>query len=370
MQHPDSYFMEQAIRLSAKGRPLSPPNPAVGCVIVRDGDIIASGFTQKAGGHHAEIEALTDAERRGVNIEGATVYVTLEPCSHYGRTPPCALALINHRVGRVVAAMKDPNPLVAGKGLAMLEAAGIPTACGVLEEEAWESNRGFFTRMTRGTPWVTLKVGASIDGRTALPNGESQWITGEAARQDVQRLRSESGAILTGIGTVLADDCRLNVRLPGRDPAEIRQPLRVVVDSSLRTPVTARVIGEDGLCLIVCAKADPKRKAELEMRGAEVIELPGSDGRVDLRALVSELGRREVNDLLAEGGATLNGALLDAGLVDEIVVYTAPILIGEGRGMWSVGPYKRLAEAERWAYRSVSRLGEDLCFDLRNQRKD
>ena len=305
-----------------------------------------------------------------MNIEGATVYVTLEPCSHYGRTPPCALALINHRVGRVVAAMKDPNPLVAGKGLAMLEAAGIPTACGVLEEEAWESNRGFFTRMTRGTPWVTLKVGASIDGRTALPNGESQWITGEAARQDVQRLRSESGAILTGIGTVLADDCRLNVRLPGRDPAEIRQPLRVVVDSSLRTPATARVIGEDGLCLIVCAKADPKRKAELEMRGAEVIELPGSDGRVDLRALVSELGRREVNDLLAEGGATLNGALLDAGLVDEIVVYTAPILIGEGRGMWSVGPYKRLAEAERWAYRSVSRLGEDLCFDLRNQRKD
>ena len=347
MQHPDSYFMEQAIRLSAKGRPLSPPNPAVGCVIVRDGEIIASGFTQKAGGHHAEIEALTDAEKRGVNIEGATVYVTLEPCSHYGRTPPCALALINHRVGRVVAAMKDPNPLVAGKGLAMLEAAGIPTACGVLEEEAWESNRGFFTRMTRGTPWVTLKVGASIDGCTALPNGESQWITGEAARQDVQRLRSESGAILTGIGTVLADDCRLNVRLPGRDPEEIRQPLRVVVDSSLRTPVTARVIGEDGLCLIVCAKADPKRKAELEMRGAEVIELPGSDGRVDLRALVSELGRREVNDLLAEGGATLNGALLDAGLVDEIVVYTAPILIGEGRGMWSVGPYKRLAEAEQ-----------------------
>ena len=363
----DEYYMARALKLAQRGRFTTHPNPNVGCVIVKDGEIVGEGYHQRAGEPHAEVHALRMA---GEKAKGATAYVTLEPCSHHGRTPPCCDALIAAGVARVVASMQDPNPQVAGRGLYRLQQAGIDVSHGLMMSEAEQLNKGFLKRMRTGFPYIQLKLGASLDGRTAMASGESQWITGEAARQDVQRLRSESGAILTGIGTVLADDCRLNVRLPGRDPAEIRQPLRVVVDSSLRTPVTARVIGEDGLCLIVCAKADPKRKAELEMRGAEVIELPGSDGRVDLRALVSELGRREVNDLLAEGGATLNGALLDAGLVDEIVVYTAPILIGEGRGMWSVGPYKRLAEAERWAYRSVSRLGEDLCFDLRNQRKD
>ncbi|MCI5850227.1 MAG: bifunctional diaminohydroxyphosphoribosylaminopyrimidine deaminase/5-amino-6-(5-phosphoribosylamino)uracil reductase RibD [Sutterellaceae bacterium] len=364
MESLDEKYMRIALELSAKGRPLSPPNPAVGCVMVKDGRVIAEGFTQKAGGHHAEIEALLDAERRGQSVEGATAYVTLEPCSHYGRTPPCAKALIEHRLGRVVAAMKDPNPRVAGRGLAMLEAAGIPTACGVLAPEAWESNRGFFTRMTRGTPWVTLKVGASIDGKTALPNGESQWITSEAARADVHRLRSEAGAVMTGVGTVLSDDCRLNARLPGRDPATVRQPLRIVVDSSLRTPPGARVIGEEG-CLIACAKADPARRSELELRGAEVVEFPGTDGRVDLRALVGELGRREVNDLLLEAGSELNGSMLALGLVDEIIVYASPMLIGSGRGMWNLGPYEKLAQAERWSYHSVSRIGDDLCIDLR-----
>lgn len=360
----DVRFMRMALELSARGRPLSPPNPAVGCVIVRDGQVIARGFTQKAGGHHAEIEALQDADRRGVDVAGATAYVTLEPCSHYGRTPPCALALIKRGLGRVVAAMKDPNPRVAGRGLAMLEEAGIPTESGVLADEAWESNRGFFTRMTRGTPWVRLKVGASLDGRTALPNGKSQWITCEAARQDVHRLRSEAGAVLTGIGTVLADDCRLTARLPGKAPAEIRQPLRVVADSRLRLPEKAKVIGEEG-CLVACA-ADPRgRAAGLSARGAEVITLAGADGEVDLTALMRELGCREVNDLLVEAGAGLNGALLRAGLVDEITVYMSPKLLGEGRGMWALGPYAELSEASRWSYHSVSRTGEDLRIDLR-----
>lgn len=360
----DVRFMREALEIAARGKPLSPPNPAVGCVIVRGGEVIARGFTQKAGGHHAEIEALRDADRRGVSVEGATVYVTLEPCSHYGRTPPCALALIGRRVGRVVAAMTDPNPKVAGRGLAMLEEAGIPTEKGVLADEAWESNRGFFTRMTRGTPWVRLKVGATLDGRTALPNGRSQWITSEASRQDVHRLRSEAGAVLTGIGTVLADDCRLTARLPGKDPAEIRQPLRVVADSKLRLPAGASVIGEDG-CLVVCA-ADPEGRAgELEARGAEVLALPGRDGEADLEALVKELGRREVNDLLVEAGAGLNGALLRAGLVDEITVYVSPQLFGAGRGMWALGPYEELSEAEKWSYHCVSRTGEDLRIDLR-----
>lgn len=356
--------MRMALELSARGRPLSPPNPAVGCVIVRGGHVIARGFTQKAGGHHAEIEALLDADRQGIDVAGATAYVTLEPCSHYGRTPPCALALIKRRIGRVVAAMKDPNPRVAGRGLAMLEAAGIPAQSGVLAAEAWESNRGFFTRMTRGTPWVRLKVGASLDGRTALPNGRSQWISCEASREDVHRLRSEAGAVLTGIGTVLADDCRLTARLPGRDPDSIRQPLRVVADSSLRLPAGAKVIGGEG-CLVACAGDPAGRASELELRGAEVLALPGKDGKVDLAALMRELGRREVNDLLVEAGAGLNGALLQAGLVDEITVYMAPKLLGEGRGMWSLGPYETLSQAGTWSYHGISRTGDDLRIDLR-----
>lgn len=360
----DLRFMRMALELSARGRAIAPPNPSVGCVIVKNGVVIGRGYTQKAGGHHAEIEALQDAAGRGADVAGATVYVTLEPCSHYGRTPPCAKALIDHRVGRVVAAMTDPNPLVAGKGLAMLEAAGIPTERNVLQKEAWESNRGFFTRMTRGTPWVKLKAGVSIDGRTALENGQSQWITGEASRADVQRLRSESGAVLTGIGTVLADDCRLTARPAGRDPSSVRQPLRVVADSQLRMPEAARVIGEGG-CLVACATADGIRAAALRSRGAEVVSLPGADGRVDLRELLAELGRREVNDLLVEAGSVLNAALLRAGLVDEIVLYVSPMLIGRGRGLWELGPYQSLSQAEKWSYHSVARLGEDLRIDLR-----
>ena len=362
----DELFMREALEVSAAGRALAPPNPSVGCVIVRDGKVIASGHTQRAGGHHAEIEALEDAARRGVDVAGATVYVTLEPCSHYGRTPPCALALIRHRVGRVVAAMLDPNPLVAGRGLAMLKEAGVAVESGVLAREAWESNRGFFTRMTRGLPWVTMKVGASVDGLTALPNGVSQWITCPESLRDVHRRRSEAGAVLTGIGTVLADDCRLNARLPGDPPQGRRQPLRVVADSSLRTPARARVIGERG-CLVVCASDPAGRTAELEAAGAEVCRLAGEGGRVDLAALMKELARREVNDVLVEAGAGLNGALLEAGLVDEIVVYMAPSLLGSGRGMWSLRPMERLDQAQRWSYHTVSRIGKDLCLTLRKE---
>ncbi len=363
-QEKDEVFMRAALAESEKGRAIAPPNPSVGCVIVRDGEIIARGHTQRAGGHHAEIEAMQDAERRGVDIRGAEAYVTLEPCSHYGRTPPCALALIRHGIGRVVAAMKDPNPQVAGKGLSMLEEAGVRTCCGVLEKEAYESNRGFFTRMVTGLPWVTLKAGATLDGRTALPNGVSQWITGEAARAEVHRLRSEAGAVLTGVGTVIADDCQLTARIPGEMLP--RQPLRVVLDTHLRTPENARVIGEDGRCLIICGPGAPaeKRRA-LEMRGAEVLEMPCRDGHTDIRAVIAELGRREVNQVLCEAGAGVNGAVLRADAADELLVFMAPMTVGAGRGMWELGPYEKLSQAGRWTYHDVSLFGNDLCIQLR-----
>ncbi|HUP93774.1 MAG TPA: bifunctional diaminohydroxyphosphoribosylaminopyrimidine deaminase/5-amino-6-(5-phosphoribosylamino)uracil reductase RibD, partial [Burkholderiales bacterium] len=322
----DRGYMARALELAARGLYTTTPNPRVGCVIVRDGVIVGEGWHERAGEPHAEVHALRAA---GARAQGASVYVTLEPCAHHGRTPPCTEALVGARVARVVAAMRDPNPLVEGKGLAALEAAGIATACGMLEAEARELNVGFLSRMTRGRPWVRMKIAASLDGKTALVNGRSQWITGTEARRDGHRWRARACAILTGIGTVKDDDPELTVR----EVETSRQPLRVIVDSRLECPPAARVIGAG--TLIAVAAADEKRSAALAARGAEVIVLPNAAAKVDLNALLRELARREVNEVHVEAGHKLNGSLLRENLVDELLVYLAPHIVGDAaRGMF------------------------------------
>lgn len=349
--------MAQALRLAEKGLTTTTPNPRVGCVIVRDGQIVGAGWHERAGQPHAEIHALRAA---GDLARGATAYVTLEPCSHHGRTPPCANALIDAGVARVVAAMRDPNPQVAGGGIHLLTLAGIQAEVGLLEEPARELNLGFIARMTRGHPWLRLKTAASLDGRTALANGESKWITGPAARADVQVWRARACAILTGIGTVLADDPRMNVR----DIATPRQPLKVIVDSRLETPPTAQILA--GGALIVCAEADPGRRAALEAAGAEILVLPAAHGRVDLPALMHELGRRGLNEIHAEAGATLNGALLEAGLVDEWIAYTAPVVMGaDARGLFNLPPLADMAQRRHFKLHDTRMVGGDLRLTLR-----
>ncbi|HAN55789.1 MAG TPA: bifunctional diaminohydroxyphosphoribosylaminopyrimidine deaminase/5-amino-6-(5-phosphoribosylamino)uracil reductase RibD [Betaproteobacteria bacterium] len=339
--------MAQALQLAERGVYSTSPNPRVGCVIVKDGRVVGQGWHQCAGEAHAEIHALKEA---GDAARGATVYVTLEPCSHHGRTPPCAEALIAAGVARVVAAMQDPNPQVAGNGLALLEKAGIRTACGLLEDAARVLNVGFIKRMVIGHPWLRIKTASSLDGKTALSSGDSKWITSDAARQDVHRLRARSCAILTGIGTLLADDPQLNVR--GVETP--RQPLKVVVDSRLNTPPTAQIL-RDGNTLIVCAEPDAKRMAALERAGAEVICLPG------VSALLSILARRGVNELLTEAGATLNGALIAAGFVDEWVMYVAPVLLGDGaRGLFALPEPAQMQDRRALAIKDMRQIGADL----------
>jgi diaminohydroxyphosphoribosylaminopyrimidine deaminase/5-amino-6-(5-phosphoribosylamino)uracil reductase len=351
----DHRHMAHALRLAARGLFTTMPNPRVGCVIARDGQIIGEGWHERAGEPHAEIHALRQA---GAAARGATAYVTLEPCSHHGRTPPCAAALIDAGVARVVAAMRDPNPRVAGQGLEMLTLAGIRAEVGLMEAEARELNPGFVSRMTRGRPWLRLKTASSLDGRTALANGVSQWITGEAARAAVQRLRARACAILTGSGTVLADNPRMTVR----ELDAGRQPLRVVVDSRLRTPPDAAILP----ALIACAHAEPARAEALRTAGAEVMALPGASGRVDLAALMLELGRREINEVHVEAGAALNGALLDAGLVDEWVAYVAPMAMGhDARGLFELPGFETLAQAARFRITDTRMLGGDLRLTLR-----
>jgi diaminohydroxyphosphoribosylaminopyrimidine deaminase/5-amino-6-(5-phosphoribosylamino)uracil reductase len=355
----DHAYMAQALRLAERGLHSTTPNPRVGCVIVKDGEVVGEGWHQRAGEPHAEIHALNQA---GHEARGATVYVTLEPCSHHGRTPPCANALIDAGVGRVLAAMRDPNPQVAGRGMELLTLAGIDSRVGLLEAEARELNLGFISRMTRGRPWVRVKSAASVDGKTALLSGESKWITCEAARADVQRWRARACAILTGVGTVLADDPQMNVRLPGIE----RQPLRVILDSRLTTPASARILA--GGVLLVCAEEDPTRRAALAAAGAEVVRLSGDDGRVDLVALMAELARRGINELHVEAGATLNGALLRAGLVDEWVAYQAPVVLGhQARGLFDVPALGDMAARWVFSYRDVRQIGEDLRLILRPQ---
>jgi len=329
------------------------PNPRVGCIIVRDGAIVGEGWHERAGEPHAEVHALRQA---GEAARGADAYVTLEPCSHHGRTPPCAQALIDAGVSRVVAAMLDPNPKVSGSGLQLLQANGIAAVSGLMEAQARRINPGFIARMMRGRPWLTLKVAASLDGRTALENGVSQWITGSAARSDVQRQRARSCAILTGIGTVLADDPQMTVR-----ELEIgRQPFRVVVDSHLRIPLNARIL-QGGNTIIACIEGDGEKKTQLRTMGVIILELPETDGAVCLTILMEALAEREINEVLVEAGATLNGALMRSGLVDELLLYYAPTLLGgDARAMFGLPPLTEMAQRFDLDILSLDRVGQDI----------
>jgi len=354
----DRRWMARALQCAREGRYTTHPNPRVGCVIVRDGEPVGEGFHPRAGEPHAEVFAL---RRAGERARGATAYVTLEPCAHFGRTPPCARALVEAGVSRVVMASLDSNPLVAGKGRAILEAAGIATTVGVLEDEARALNPGFLRRMAGGLPWVRLKMAGSLDGRTGMSSGESKWITGPDARRDVQTWRAMSSAIITGIGTVLADDPALNVRPPDwRDwhYSEPVQPWRVILDSQLRLPLTARVLAADAAVIVVAsAAADPVKAAALTACGAEVWRLAPGEG---LRELLLRLAQRGANEVLVEAGATLAGAFAEAGLVDEYVLYLAPTLLGsEGRPLLAL-PFTRMAQQQRLRITDLRQVGPDL----------
>lgn len=348
----------RALELARQATGFTEPNPRVGCVIAdAQGRVLGEGRTQPAGQAHAEVMALADAASRGHEVRGATAYVTLEPCSHHGRTGPCCDALVAAGITRVVASLEDPNPLVAGQGFARLRAAGVAVEVGPGADGSRELNLGFFSRMVRGTPWVRMKIAASLDGQTALANGASQWITGEAARADGHVWRARAGAVLTGIGTVLEDDPRLDVR---QAPVG-KQPPLVVVDSRLQTPPEAALFRvADRPVWIYAAERQPEAQARLEALGATVTHLPGPGGKVDLAALMKDLGGRGVNELHVEAGFKLNGSLLREGLVDEFLVYLAPKLVGAGQGMANVGPLENLADATALEFVSTERIGADL----------
>ncbi len=345
-------YMARALELARHGLYTTTPNPRVGCVIVRDGAVVGEGWHARAGEAHAEVLALREAAGRA---RGATAYVTLEPCAHHGRTPPCCEALASAGVSRVIAAMEDPNPLVAGRGFAVLRAANIAVETGPMAHEARELNIGFVSRMTRQRPWVRLKVAASLDGKTALANGQSQWITGPQARRDGHAWRAQACAVLTGIGTVKDDNPQLTVR----DVQTTRQPLRVVVDSRLETPPDARVMGAGAL--IAAAAHDAARAGPLRARGADIVVLPNAGGKVELPDLMLELGRRGINELHVEAGYKLNGSLLNEGLVDELLVYLAPSLIGErARGMFNLPELQALSQQRRLDFVDVRQIGPDI----------
>jgi diaminohydroxyphosphoribosylaminopyrimidine deaminase/5-amino-6-(5-phosphoribosylamino)uracil reductase len=361
MSHSDSdaQRMREAMVLAESAIGVSDPNPRVGCVIAEsNGRTLGLGSTQQAGGPHAEVMALRDAQAAGNRLQGATAWVTLEPCAHHGRTPPCCDALIAAGIRRVVIAVEDPFPQVAGAGIERMRAAGIEVSVmdGPCAESAIALNIGYFSRVLRGRPWVRLKVAASLDGRTALSNGGSQWITGTEARADGHRWRRRAGAVLTGIGTVVADDPRLDVRLV---PTTL-QPLRVVVDSRARLALDARLLEPPGQVLVVTSVDDPASARSLRARGAEVIQLGSPEGQVDLPGLLAELGRRGVNELHVEAGETLNAALLRADLVDEWLIYMAPLLIGRGRGIAAGDALTDLSEAMRMQFIECSPCGPDL----------
>lgn len=345
--------MASALALAERGLYTTTPNPRVGCVIVKGGVVVGSGWHEAAGQPHAEVNALREA---GKKARGATLYVTLEPCSHQGRTPPCADAVIEAGIARVVAAMQDPNPSVAGAGYARLRDKGIEVVQGLMEEQARELNIGFVTRMAKGRPWVRMKVAATLDGRTALANGRSQWITGEASRRDGHHFRARACAVLTGIGTVMDDDPELNVRYVETS----RQPLKVLVDSGLEVPEGARILAH-GSVLVAAAREDKAKADALRARGVEVVVLPNAHGKVDLPELLRELGRRGINELHVEAGAKLNGSLLREGCVDELLVYLAPSVIGNaGLGMFNLPELNDLAQRIQLSIRDVSRVDEDI----------
>jgi diaminohydroxyphosphoribosylaminopyrimidine deaminase/5-amino-6-(5-phosphoribosylamino)uracil reductase len=383
-----------AITQASLASHLSPPNPAVGCVLVSPtGKTIAQGHTQAVGGAHAEVMALRDAAAKGESTVGATAYVTLEPCSHFGRTPPCCNALIEAKVAKVVVALLDPNPLVAGKGVELLRKAGVEVEVLPVDHPqaiaAKELMIGFFSRMVRKTPWVRMKIAASLDGKTALGahgQGQSKWITSNEARDDGHAWRARAGAILTGVGTVLADDPRLDVRARSLQPTQ-RQPHVVVVDGELRTPISAQLFTINNIAakatntlsrgiFIYTNSSDLAKKKALEERGATVIVLPGSDafGKVDLRAMMHDLAKREINELHVEAGATLNGALISTGLVDEFLIYLAPKLLGgkdaNGRGMADFTPLADLTHAMPLDFVSVDKVGPDVRLLARVTGRD
>lgn len=353
-------LMREALDLATRAIGLSEPNPRVGCVLVApDGRVIGRGHTQQAGGAHAEVMALRDADAAGETLLGATAIVTLEPCAHHGRTPPCCDALIAAGIGRVVYALDDPFPRVAGRGAAHLRAAGIDVQvlpAGDLQTAARELNIGFFSRIERGRPWVRMKIAASLDGRSALDNGISQWITGEPARRDGHAWRRRAGALLTGAGTVKDDDPRLDVRLV----ETARQPLRVIIDSRLDVSPHSRIFEGSGGVLIYAAAADESRAGALRDRGAEIAWQAGDHGKVDLPAMLGDLAQRGVNELHVEAGHRLNGSLVREGLVDEFLVYLAPMLIGNGRGLADLGSLTRLADAPQLRFTDLSLVGRDL----------
>jgi len=362
----DRHWMAQALEQARQARIICPPNPAVGCVLVLpDGSSVAA-HTQATGSAHAEAAALQALAASGRSAHGATAYVTLEPCSHFGRTPPCADALVRAGVRRVVVAVRDPNPLVAGRGIERLRAAGIQVDEGLMADEAREVNLGFFSRMLRQRPWVRMKVAASLDGRTALDNGLSQWITSPAARADGHAWRARAGAVLTGIGTVLEDDPRLDVR----EVQTPRQPLRVIVDSRLQTPPAARILPPPGQVLVYAARPDEAAAQALRAAGAEVQYLPNPHGKVDLPAMLADLAARGINELHVEAGHKLNGSFVREGLVDEFLVYLAPRLIGPGRGMLELAPLAALEQSVALEFVDVQRVGPDLRVIARPPGRD
>ena len=366
----DADFMRLALAAAQKSLYLSNPNPRVGCVIVQAGQVIGTGFTQQVGFAHAEIEALADARKHTNDLSGSTMYVSLEPCSHQGRTPPCTQAIIAAKPARVVIAMQDPNPLVSGNGIKQIAAAGIQVECGLLEAEAAALNPGFISRMTRRLPWVRLKVAASLDGKTALPNGQSQWITGSAARDDGHHWRAQACAILTGVGTVKEDDPSLTVRAVDT----LRQPKRIIIDSKLDIPLTAAVLkpfangptsSKDGGVMVVCSEitsdAQLAKRAQLQAQGVEVISMPNSMGKVDLPALMRYLATEcEMNEIHVEAGYKLNGSLLREGCVDELLVYLAPTLLGSGLGIANLPELSSLTERTDWKRIDVTAFDPDL----------
>lgn len=363
LESADTKWMQRCLELANRSLTISNPNPRVGCVLVdQNGHVLGEGFTQAAGSAHAEVMALRDAQSKGNSTQGATAYVSLEPCAHFGRTPPCCDALIAAGVARVVAAMQDPNPLVGGQGFARLRAAGVTVRQGVLAHAAAELNVGFLSRIVRKRPWVRVKAAASLDGYTALPNGQSQWITEEEARLDGQQWRLRACAVLTGIGTVLADDPLLNVRTAPNVPVT-RQPHLVIVDSQLKTPLTARLLDVPNRQVrIYTVSQDAHKKQALQAKGAQVHTLPSSaQGQVDLMALMADLAQWPINELHVEAGATLNGALLAAGLVDEWLVYMAPKILGSGRAIAALPhAYTQLVQAENLQWHSIHQVGSDL----------
>ena len=358
----DSVWMAQALQLAERGLYTTTPNPRVGCVIVKDGEQLGEGWHERAGEAHAEVHALREA---GTAAKGATAYVTLEPCSHHGRTPPCADALITAGIARVVVAMEDPNPQVSGQGIARLRAAGIEVECGLMEASARTLNAGFVSRMSRGLPLVRSKIAMSLDGRTALSNGVSQWITGAAARRDGHHWRARSCAVLTGMGTVLVDDALLSVR----EVPTTRQPLRVVLDSGLKMPLTARIL-QGGNVLIYTTTRDTQKIAALEKAGAKVEVMAAANGQVDLPACLKDLAVRGCNEVLVEAGRTLNGSLLQAGLVDELVLYMAPQLLGDmARGMAQLAELTSLDQRVKLKWLDVRQIGQDLRILASVQRR-